>query len=43
MCQRAVAGGDLKDKDDRGLDMVLSGYLCRRGQTAVMDAVRGDV
>lgn len=39
----AVAGGDLKDKDDPGLDMVLDGNLGRSGQAAVMDAVRGDI
>lgn len=39
----AVAGGDLKDEDDPGLDMVLGGNLCRSGQAAVMDAVRGDI
>ena len=32
VCQRAVAGGDLKDKDDPGLDMVLGGNLCCSGQ-----------
>ena len=41
--KRAVAGGDLKDEDDPGLDMVLGGNLCRSGQAAVMDAVRGDI
>ena len=39
----AVAGGDLKDEDDPGLDMVLGGNLGRCGEAAVMDAVRGDI